>query len=84
MRLFVGNLPKDLTNEELTDLFSIYGKVESAKIITDVDSGESRGFAFVEMSSQLEGKNALEKLNGHSLKDKMISVEAARPKENRR
>jgi RNA recognition motif-containing protein len=84
MRLFVGNLPKDLTNEELTDLFSIYGKVESAKIITDVDTGESRGFAFVEMESMLEGKNALEKLNGHSLKDKKISVEAARPKENRR
>jgi len=84
MRLFVGNLPKDLTNEELTDLFSIYGKVESAKIITDVDTGESRGFAFVEMGSMLEGKSAIDKLNGHSLKDKMISVEAARPKENRR
>lgn len=80
MRLFVGNLPKTMTAEELTDLFSTCGKVVSAKIVTDVDTGESRGFAFLEMGSPLEGKTAIEKLNGHVLKDKKIIVESARPK----
>ena len=81
MRIFINNLPLDITDEDLSTMFSTYGKVVSAKVITDADSGESRGFGFIEMSTTYEGKTAIEELNGQNLRDHILVVETARPKE---
>lgn len=80
MKLFFKNLPKEITEEELNDLISNYGTVVSVKILTDPDSGESRGCAFVEMGSREEGLYVINKLDGETLEEKIIVVEAARPK----
>lgn len=80
MRLFIKNLPLNLTEEELNKLISNYGTVKSVKIITNADTGESRGFAFVDMASREEGLHVIKKLNGESLEEKILVVEAARPK----
>lgn len=80
MKLFFKNLPKELTEEELNALISNYGTVVSIKILTDPDSGESRGCAFVEMGSREDGLYVITKLNGENLEENIITVEAARPK----
>lgn len=80
MRLFINNLPLNITEEDLTDLFSPYASVISTKIITDADSGESRGFAFVEVSSFDDGENAIKNLNGKTVEENVIIVEKARAK----
>jgi len=80
MRLFINNLPKDFSSNDLKEMFLSYGTVISAKIVTDADSGESRGFGFVEMSSFHEGESAIKELNGQEIKDKIILVETARSK----
>lgn len=79
MRIFIKNLSKKITNEDLKQLFSTYGKVVFAKVITDADSGESRGFGFVEMSTADEGKKAIAELNGQTLDERVLVVETARP-----
>ena len=81
MRIFINNLPLDITDEDLETMFSAYGKVLSAKVVTDADSGESRGFGFVEMSTVQEGKTAIEELNGQNLREYILVVETARPEE---
>lgn len=81
-RLYVGNLPFTTTNDELKDIFSEFGEVTSANVITDRDTGRSRGFGFVEMSSGAE--SAIEALNGHDLSGRPLTVNEAKPREPRR
>lgn len=80
--LFVGSLPFSLTEEALGQLFSQHGQVQSANIIKDKYSGQSRGFGFVEMSTDEEAKKAIEKLNGYSLEGRNIVVKEALPRPN--
>jgi RNA recognition motif-containing protein len=78
-KLYVGSLPYETTEDELKDLFAQAGTVESANIITDKFSGRSKGFGFVEMSSDEEAKNAIQTLNGHQMGERTIVVDEARP-----
>jgi len=79
MKIYVGNLPDEITGEELRQEFETFGEVTSVNIITDKYSGRSRGFGFVEMASVSEGQAAIAGLNGKALKDQTLSVNAARP-----
>lgn len=80
MKIYVGNLPYDITEEELRTEFSAFGKVESVAIITDKYSGRAKGFAFIEMPTVSEGQAAINTLNGKTIKDRSIMVNAARPR----
>jgi RNA recognition motif-containing protein len=82
-KLFIGNLEYTVTSDDLREAFSQAGTVADAVVITDKMSGRSRGFGFVEMSSEDEAKAAIEKLNGSDLKGRKINVNEARPQENR-
>ena len=82
-KLFVGGLPFATTSEELEKLFTDTGTVESANVITDRMTGRSRGFGFVEMSSDEEAKTAIEKLNNTKVGDRDIVVSEAKPREDR-
>jgi RNA recognition motif-containing protein len=84
MNIYAGNLSYDVTEEDLQTAFKAFGQVESANVIKDRFSGESRGFGFVEMPSKDEGKAAIEGLNGTEIKGKAITVNEARPKSNDR
>ncbi len=84
MNIFVGNLAKEVTDEDLQSLFSEYGTVRSVKIIKDMFSGESRGFGFIEMPAQAEAQKAMTELNTRELKGKKISVNEARERNERR
>jgi RNA recognition motif-containing protein len=84
MKIYVGNLAFDVTEDEITAEFGTYGKVESVAIPTDKLSGRPRGFAFVEMASKSEAEAAITGLNGKTLKDRTIVVNESRPRtENR-
>jgi len=83
IKLYVGNLSFDTTSADLNDLFSQNGTVESASVITDRDTGRSRGFAFVEMSDRAEGMRAIRELNGVELHGRDLTVNEARAKEQR-
>jgi len=84
MKLYVGNLSNEVTEEDLRLALEQFGQVESATIIKDRDSGRSKGFGFVEMASKAEGQSAIDGLNGKELKGKALNVNEARPKtENR-
>jgi RNA recognition motif-containing protein len=78
-KLYVGSLSYDTTQESLEKLFSEAGKVESAAVITDKFSGRSKGFGFVEMSSEEEAKKAVEMFNGKELDGRTIIVDEAKP-----
>ena len=78
-KLYVGNLPYSATEQALVEAFSQCGKVESAKIITDRDTGRSKGFAFVEMSSDDEAQSAISKFNGADYEGRSMTVNEARP-----
>jgi RNA recognition motif-containing protein len=78
-KLFVGNLPFSATDQTIKEAFSRCGTVESAKIITDRDTGRSKGFGFVEMSSDAEASDAISKLNGTELDGRAMSVSEAKP-----
>jgi RNA recognition motif-containing protein len=82
MRIFVGNLSYQTTEDQLSDLFSEVGTVESATIVTDRDTGRSRGFAFIEMDKDAAAK-AIEKFNGVELNGRAINVNEARPRPER-
>jgi RNA recognition motif-containing protein len=82
-RLFVGSLSYDVTQDQLEELFAGVGKVESATLITDKFSGNSKGFGFVEMSSDEESKKAIDELNGKEVAGRNIVVNEARPREER-
>jgi RNA recognition motif-containing protein len=82
MNIFVGNLSKDVTEEDLQGLFSEFGNIRSVKVIKDLFSGESRGFAFVEIPANDEAQKAINELNTRELKGKKIVVNEARPRNN--
>ncbi|MEW5976109.1 MAG: RNA-binding protein [Acidobacteriota bacterium] len=82
-RLYVGNLSYSVTEEELHTLFSQAGSVQSVKLIEDRDTGRSKGFAFVEMSSQAEAEKAINMFNGSDFSNRQLSVSIARPREER-
>ena len=82
-KLYVGNLAFHTTSQELQDLFGQVGTVESAQIIEDRDTGQSKGFAFVEMSSDEEAASAIDQFNGKEVGGRMLKVNEARPRENR-
>lgn len=81
-KLFVGSLPYSAGEDQLRELFSQAGKVESCSLIVDKFSGQSRGFAFVEMSTDEEAKTAIEKFNNFEMDGRKIVVNIARPKED--
>ncbi len=78
-KLYVGNLPFSATDQILVDTFSQCGTVESAKIITDRDTGRSKGFGFVEMSTEAEAQDAINKFNGADYDGRPMTVNEARP-----
>ena len=80
MKIYVGNLSYDVTEDELRQEFVAFGKVESVSLITDKYTGRTKGFAFVEMPSVSEGQAAITGLNGKNLKDRPLTVNAARPR----
>ncbi len=84
MKIYVGNLAFDLTEDELAAEFSTYGKVESVAIPSDKFSGRPRGFAFVEMAAKSEAEAAITGLNGKVLKDRTIVVNESRPRTDNR
>ncbi len=84
MKIYVGNLSFDVTEEELRGEFTPFGKVESISIPTDRSSGKPRGFAFVEMPSIPEGQAAITALNGKTLKDRTLTVNGAKQRSDDR
>src|SRR5690606_12085462 len=82
-KLYVGNLPYSATEQVLIDSFAQFGNVESAKIITDRDTGRSKGFAFVEMATDAEALEAINKLNGADYEGRNLTVNGAHPMEPR-
>jgi RNA recognition motif-containing protein len=84
VKIYVGNLSFDMTEEELQQEFASFGEVASVSIPTDRYSGRPRGFAFVEMPSVSEGQAAIAALNGKSVKSRTLTVDAARPRSDDR
>lgn len=83
MKLYVGNLAFKTTNEDLQELFAQAGTVTSASVIEDRETGRSRGFAFVEMTNDEEGRRAIEQFNGKDFNGRNLTVNEARPREDR-
>jgi len=83
MKLYVGNLSFQTSSEDLQQLFSQAGTVESASVVEDRDTGRSRGFGFVEMASKEEGEKAIEQFNGTDFAGRNLTVNEARPREDR-
>jgi len=81
--IFVGNLSFGATEDSVRSLFEAYGQIDRVSIVTDRDTGQARGFGFVEMSNDAEGDRAISELNGRDLDGRALNVNEARPKENR-
>ncbi len=84
MKIYVGNLSNDVNDEGLREAFEAFGQIESASVVKNKYSGESRGFGFVEMSSKDEAQSAIDALNGKELKGQNINVSEARPRSDNR
>jgi RNA recognition motif-containing protein len=82
-KLYVGNLTYDTTDSKLQEMFEEFGAVQSAQIIMDRETGRSKGFGFVEMSSEDEAKAAINGLNGKEINGRVLTVNEARPREDR-
>jgi cold-inducible RNA-binding protein len=82
-KLYVGNLSYDTTEGDLSTLFAKAGEIVSVSLITDRDSGRSKGFAFVEMKTQVEAEKAISMFNGSTLGDRELKVNVAKPREDR-
>lgn len=82
-KLYVGNLSFNVDSEQLNDVFSEFGSVYSVNVLTDRETGRSKGFAFIEMSSDDDAMMAIQKLNGTALSGRALNVSEARPQENR-
>ena len=80
MNIYIGNLPHEVTDEELREAFEAFGQVTSVNIIKDRDSGQPRGFGFVEMPANAEGQAAISGLNGKEMKERTLTVSEARPR----
>ncbi|MHB1295708.1 MAG: RNA recognition motif domain-containing protein [Anaerolineae bacterium] len=80
MRIYVGNLPYQITEDELRDLFTDYGEVSSSSVVTDRETGRSRGFGFVEMPTASEAEAAIAELNGKPYQGRPLAVNEARPR----
>ena len=80
-KLYVGNLPFSASEDEVRDLFSQYGEVQSVKLITDRETGRPRGFGFVEMENNADGHKAIEDLNGSDNGGRALRVNVAKPRE---
>ena len=83
MKLYVGNLAYSMTDSDLETLFAQYGTVQSAQVIMDRDTGRSKGFGFVELSSAQEGQAAIQALNDQDVNGRKLTVNEARPREER-
>ncbi len=83
MKLYVGNLSFQTSSEDLQQLFAEAGTVESASVVEDRETGRSRGFGFVEMSSKEEGEKAIEQFNGKEVNGRNLNVNEAKPREDR-
>jgi RNA recognition motif-containing protein len=81
--IFVGNLDYDTTEDDLRSLFEAHGPVEGVRIMTDRDTGRSRGFAFVEMTNDADADRAIAELNGTALRGRALNINEARPKPDR-
>ena len=84
INIYVGNLSFDANEDQLRELFEGYGRVDSAKVISDQFTGRSRGFGFVEMSDREEGMRAIDELNSRDFKGRSLKVNEARPKNDNR
>jgi RNA recognition motif-containing protein len=84
MKLYVGNLPYNTTESELSDVFAAFGEVESIRIITDRDTGRSKGFGFVELADRAAAEQAMADLNDSELGGRRIKVNEARPRNDNR
>ena len=84
MNIYVGNLPYGINRDQLRDVFAAYGEVAAARIVTDRETGRSKGFGFVEMNNDEEAKKAIEALNGNDIGGRKAVVNEARPREPRR
>ena len=82
-KIYVGGLPYAVTDQQLSDLFAPHGSVQSARVITDKYSGQSRGFGFVEMASPQEAQTAINALNGTQMGGRTLTVNEAKPQEPR-
>jgi len=83
MNIYVGNLSWQLSEDDLNTKFAEFGDVDSAKIITDRETGRSKGFGFVEMPNQAEAEKAIEELNGHELDGRALKVNESKPREDK-
>lgn len=83
MNIYVSNLSFNVQDEDLREFFAPYGEVSSAKVITDRETGRSRGFGFVEMPDEAASQKAIAELNGATVESRTISVSVAKPKEDR-
>lgn len=81
--LFVGSLPWSVNDEQLAQIFAEAGTVDSARVITERETGRSKGFGFVEMATEEEAKKAIDTLNGKEIEGRAITVNEARPREER-
>jgi RNA recognition motif-containing protein len=84
MNIYAGNLSYETTDEDLREAFAAFGEVSSARVIKDRDTGRSRGFGFVEMPTDSEAQAAIAGLNGKDLKGRVLNVNEARPRTERR
>lgn len=82
-KLYVGNLPFSVTEEDLRSLFAQAGAVGEVTVITDRDTGRSKGFGFVEMATDQEAQDAIKRFNGYSMSNRSLTVNEARPREER-
>jgi len=83
MNIYISGLSYNVNDADLNELFAEYGEISSARVITDRETGRSRGFAFVEMPNETEGQKAIDELNGVEYDSKVISVSVARPRPER-
>jgi len=84
LRIYVGNLPYSVTSEDLTEMFGEHGSVSDVTVVMDRDTGRSKGFGFVEMQNNTEADRAIKELNGSAQQGRTLTVNQARPREDRR